>query len=519
MSGIILPGKDNDKKSGGSGIELPKGFSRRRVEEEQASTPAPEEQPPIVETPLTPETPAATGGRQRGRGADLLFPPTGAQVQCPACGTPYTVPIFSIIDLGANPELGPALLGGQINVAVCPNCGTGGALNAPLMVHSPEHSFLGVYVPATGVDDVQRQKIIGDLTQALMRRLPTEARRGYMLQPKEYLDWNRFVEKLWEFQGVTPEMLRRQRDQMAALQSLMRLADDRSALQIALERHKSLIDRQLFALLERLMILTSTQGDQESATQLSTLRTYLLENTESGKEIKELQDRATAAVRNIKPGASRADVLAAMLDAWQGKDGREIASAIAISLAPMLDYQFLLTIAERLETEQDLETRAHLEALRNLVQDIQEQQRASAQNVAAQSQEVLQAVLESTDIDATLREYADYIDENFLGVLAASIEQAGRSKATAAARRLKTIYDKAVSILEEQMAPDVRLINQLLNAPDAAAQRKLLESNRDVLSKEFVSSLRELEKDFRDRGATDVADRLKSIRGQAALML
>ncbi|WP_204266666.1 hypothetical protein, partial [Escherichia coli] len=46
----------------------------------------------------------------------------------------------------------------------------------------------------------------------------------------EYLDWNRFIEKLWEFQGVTPEMLRRQRDQVAAIQSLARLADDEGAL-------------------------------------------------------------------------------------------------------------------------------------------------------------------------------------------------------------------------------------------------------------------------------------------------
>ena len=50
MSGILLPGQDKPSSSGGgSGIELPKGFSRRRDESaEQESAPA--------ETPVTPES-------------------------------------------------------------------------------------------------------------------------------------------------------------------------------------------------------------------------------------------------------------------------------------------------------------------------------------------------------------------------------------------------------------------------------------------------------------------------------
>ena len=164
MSGILLPGQDKPSSSGGgSGIELPKGYSRRRDESaEQESAPA--------ETPVAPESDIEAGleaapeaaPQRRGRpGEDLLFPPTGAQVQCPNCGTPYAVPIFTIIDLGVNPELGPALLGGQVNMAMCPQCGAGGPLSAPLMVHEPAHDFLGVFVPPTGSDESQRQRIIG----------------------------------------------------------------------------------------------------------------------------------------------------------------------------------------------------------------------------------------------------------------------------------------------------------------------------------------------------------------------
>ncbi len=514
MSGILLPGQDK-KPTAGGGIELPKGFARRR--EEPEATPASEMAPAAPEPSTAPETPQPP---RRGRpGEELLFPPTAAQVQCPNCGARYAVPIFTIIDLGVNPELGPALLGGQINVAMCPQCGAGGPLSAPLMVHDPSHDFLAVYVPPTGIDDVQRQRIIGDLTQTLMRKLPTEARRGYMLQPKEYLDWNRFIEKLWEFQGVTPEMLRRQRDQAAAIQSLARLADDPGALDLALERYKHLVDRQFFALLERLMMLSGSQGDRESLVALQALRQALLEKTEAGRELKTLQDRVEQTVRKIQPGATREDVIDVLLAAWCEPGGDEIASSVAVSLAPMLDYQFLLAVSERLERTTDATERANLEKLRELVMAVQEQQQAVRQNAAAQAQEVLQAVLESTDPAATMSENADLIDENFLGLLAANIQRAEQNNAAGAAKRLRKIYELALEVAQSQMSPELKLVNDLLNASDQGARRKLLEENRSLLNRDFLEALKQLEEDFRQRQSDDVADRLKSIRAQAALML
>jgi hypothetical protein len=521
-----LPGQDKRPQGGssagasgssGSGIELPKGFSRKRTEEEAA---------PAAEAPATDSTPEAAAPEaeaqqpgRRGRGQEFLFPPTGAQVQCPNCGTPFVVPIFQIIDLGANPELLGALLGGQVNVAMCTNCGAGGALSAPLMVHDPGHDFLGVYTPPNGMDDVQRQKLIGDLTQALMRRLPQEQRRGYMLTPKQYIDWQRFVEKLWEFQGVTPEMLRRQRQQTDALQNLVRLADDEQALDIALERYGDLIDRQFFGLLDRLALMVSSQGDQQAMQQMMSLRASLLNKTEAGREIKALQEKIRSLLESIPPSATREDVLDVLLAAWQGEDGRDIVTSAAVSLGPILDYQFLLLLSERIDQTADGGEREKLEELRALVTDLQDQQRQNVQAAAAQVQEVLQAVLEAPDAAEALRQYEDAIDETFLGLLAGNIQRAEQNNATAAARRLREIYDAALDILQERMPPEMRVINQLVNAQDKGAVRKLLEENRSLLGPEFVEALRQLEDDFRARNAVDVADKLKSVRAQAQLMM
>ncbi len=511
MSGIILPGQGNQPESSG-GIELPKGFSRRREEAEQAAL-APDET--VEQAASASEAPAG----QRGSGQEFLFPPSGAQVQCPSCGTPYVVPVFTIIDLGVNPELLGALLGGQVNMAVCPNCGAGGPLTAPLMVHNADQEFLGVFTPPTGMNDVQRQKTIGDLTQALMRKLPTEQRRGYLLQPIQYMDWERFMEKLWSFQGVTPEMLRRQRNQMEALQSLTSLADDPAALTLALERYADLIDRQFFSLLDRLTMLVSSQGDGAAAEKMALLRTTLLEETEAGREIMALQAQVRTIIQEIPRNATREDVLERLVSLWNNPEERDVATSVALSLAPMLDYEFLLVLANRLDNTTDETERTVLEELRALIMDIQEQQRRGQQTMSVDAQQVLQAVLEAGDTEAAVREHADAIDEEFLALLAANIEQAERGGATAAVRRLQSIYEIAVSVLQEQMPEDLRLINELLNAPDKGAQRNLLEKNRGLLTRDFLDALRQFEADFRSRGNSEIANRLKDLHAQASLMI
>lgn len=518
MSGILLPGQEN-KPASDIQIEVPGGFSSRRRREESPADESPTEA--AVTPPADLPTEGSPDERTPAHGqptVDLLFPPAPVQVRCPNCGTPYTVPLFTIIDLGVNPELKGPLLSGQINVAVCPNCGAGGPLSAPLLIHDAEHQFLGVFAPMQGQNlDVQQQKAIGDLTQTLMRKLPQEARKGYMLQPKQFADWNRLMEQLWEFEGVTPEMLRRQRSQGELLQRLIPLANDRKAVELALQqRGGELVDRDFFALLDRYILLANGQG--QNAEPLLQLRNQLLELTETGRAIKARQDKVRAILQGLGANTTREQVLDAILTARQGEDGREIASALTMAVAPLLDYQFLMLVSERLEQATSDEERQRLEELRQTIIAVQEQQSQAQQAMAQQVQQILQQVLQAPDMAAELRKYVEYIDETFLSVLAAMIQSAQRNKSAAAARRLQQVYDQAMGIVQESLPEEMRLVNELLNAPDKASLSKLLQENRGKFNPEFVASLKVLETDMRDAGRTEVADRLKSLRGQIQLM-
>lgn len=534
MSGILLPGQENQPQQQedesanetGSGLILPKGYgSHKRTDEPADSQPL--EQDEAVEeanksgsgTDGTSEADVQVPGNEQ-RELNFKYPPSGAQVQCPSCSTPYTTPIFTIVDLEADPQLKSPLLSGQINMAICPSCNTAGQLSVPLMVHIPEESFLAVYLPqGGGLDDLQSQKIIGNLTQTLMRDRPTEQRKGYMLQPQQFFDWNRMLEKIWGFDGVTPEMLRRRSDQSALMQNLLRIGNDDTALKLAIERSSDLIDREFFGLLEQMALTLDSQGQGEAAQGIMVLFEKLLEMSDAGKEISATQERVREVISQITPQTTRAELLDMMIDAWSGDEGLEIVAGLAAAAGPALDYEFLMELASRIEQTGSAEETQRLEELREAILAVQERQKQSQQALVQQLQAVLQEVLQSEDTEAALRERADFIDENFLGILSANIQAAQQQNASAAARRLQTVYQQAMGIFQEQMPPEVKFIQQLMAAPDASAAKKILQENRSMITKEFIETMSMLEQQMRDTDNSEPADRLKSLRGQAKLML
>src|SRR5687768_582914 len=99
-----------------------------------------------------------------------MLPPQPVSITCPNCRTQYQVPIFQFVDVGQAPEMKQALLAGRINVAVCPNCGTGGMLASPMLYHDPAKQYLFALFPQEIQATPQEQEqFIGTLTQYAMR--------------------------------------------------------------------------------------------------------------------------------------------------------------------------------------------------------------------------------------------------------------------------------------------------------------------------------------------------------------
>ncbi len=320
-------------------ILTPKGYSpARQPESEKPQTPP--ETPPPAQEATAPQPPPQQAGRSQ---VQLHFPPQVIGVNCPNCGTPFPAQLFTIVDVGQDPVLKNVLLAGQLNVASCPRCGAGGALTTPLLYHDPENKFLGVYVPEqVSVND--QQKVIGDLSRRLMDGLPQEDRRGYMLTPKQFLSYQSMLEAILEFEGVTREMMDKQRRQLQLIEQGLVALQDPEGLRLLAKESDADFDDQFFSLLTMVTDSAASGGDMEAARELVELRERLIELTTWGEGVK----RQRAAVAQLKPETTREDLLNMVVAA---NDPR-VAEALVLAARQLVDYSFFEALTRRIDAAQ-----------------------------------------------------------------------------------------------------------------------------------------------------------------------
>jgi len=405
------------------------------------------------------------------------------------------------------------LLAGQLNVASCPRCGAGGALTTPLLYHDPEHQFLGVYVPEQ-IAVKEQQKVIGDLSRRLMDGLPQEDRRGYMLTPKQFLTYQSMLEAILEFEGVTREMMDKQRRQLQLIEQGLVALQDPEGLRLLAKESDADFDDQFFSLLNMVTESAASGGDVEAAQEMVELREQLIELTTWGEGVK----RQRAAVAKLTPETTREDLLNMIVAA----DDPRVAEALVLAARRLVDYSFFEALTRRIDAAQAAGNAAEAERLTGLRERLlttldryDQMQQAAIQ----QYTQVLGEILAADDVQRAVMEHAQYIDQTFLSVVGANLEDAKSRGAGAAVRRLQEVWDSAIELLNINSAPEVALLNELLTAEYPGGTRKILSDNREVITQEFIDALEELIAQVQSEGGDEVAQRLRQIRSQAQLML
>ncbi|MEA3338074.1 MAG: CpXC domain-containing protein, partial [Chloroflexota bacterium] len=475
---------------------------------EKPSSEKPDEQVIQPEPGEVVEQPAQDPGAPQ---IELAFPPQIIGVNCPSCGTPYPVQVFSIVDVKQDPILKSVLLSGQLNVATCPNCGASGAVAAPLLYHDPEKEFLGVHVPEQ-IPVNEQQKVIGDLSRGLMDSLPQEDVRGYMLTPMQFLSYQALIEAVLENEGVTREMMDRQRRQIRLLEEVIVASSDPEGLRLLVNERDEEMDDQFFGLLHTLIESSASSGDQESIAELTELRERLIELSTWGKGVQEQR----AAVAQLKPDTTVAELLDMIVAA--DADGDRVVDALVTAGRPLVDYSFFEMLTSRIGSASDPEEVTRLENLREHILDFVQQLDELQQALLGQYRQVLAEILASDDIPAAVAEHAALIDQNFLSVLATNLEEAENSGATAAVSRLQEVWDATMALVQEAAPPELQLVNELMAADSSQETRAILAANRDAITPGFMETLDGLIEQASVNGNEEVVARLRQIRSQAALM-
>lgn len=444
-------------------------------------------------------------------------PPQVVQLTCPNCRAPVRAQVFTLIDVGRQPELKNYLLAGQINVAVCQSCGFTGMLSTPMIYHDPAKQLLLVFFPQQGgMRPEEQERLVGEATSAIMRDLPADAPRGYLLAPRRFLTLTTLLETILEADGISREEIESYRKQSETQSKIWELivalvgAYEQGEEQLAalVEQNKDRFDQEFFASFNQGLAELTAQRQTDDLEMLSGLRDKLVELT--GFDIESLDE-----IEDEDPDVD------ALVDMLIDLPDDELDRAIP-DIFPSLDYSFFSAWTERIEEAAQAGDAALAERLtvrRAHILEVVEQANTAYQAQFEAGTALLNEVAAADDPEAALREQRARIDKSFLEFLDAKVEIARGTGDDAGAERLAEIRRLATQIGAEALSPEERLIDELLHAETPQAATKLLRQNTPMVTTAFVKQLNALAEQYETDGRKADSDRLRQLGRESAAML
>lgn len=452
---------------------------------------------------------------KKGLSVMTASPAQTVQLSCPSCRNPVRAQVFTLVDAGQFPELKSRLLAGQLNMAVCSNCGTPAMISAPLIYQDAAKQLYFVFFPQQlNARPEEQERFIGDATSLFMRSLPPEAPRSHLLAPRRFLTLNGLIDAILEADGISKEMIESQRARVELISQLAEAYEDgEQQLADLVAQVRESLDYEFFTTLTAFVEASAQSGRDDSVALLAGLRDALLElvgEAPTGPDGEQL-DEGDYEELDLEA------VITRLIDAPD-----EEVEAIIGEVRPAIDYSFFEEWTNRIDAAEqagDLVKAEQLSKRRMLVRETVERMDRQAQEMFERGAAILDAVLGAPDMAAALREQGDKIDEAFLLVLETHIgaaERAGRADIVAA---LGEVQRLATEFLQEQLTPEDRFINELLSAETPQAATRLLRQSPAVITTAFVKRLNELAEESEQAGRKPLGERLRQLAREAGAML
>lgn len=440
------------------------------------------------------------------------------QITCPNCGTPYVAEVHQVIDVGRQPELKQMLLSGQLNLAICPSCGTGGQLATAMLYHDPAHELFMIYVPQElGLDQMQQQQYVGRLTREVIDNTPLEQRRGYMLmQPMTVLTMQSFMEKVLETEGITKEMIDRQQKQAELLNTMAKA--DADVVDHLLKERSSEIDETFFAMLRSYIEQAQQMNDNKQLIPLINLQAKLMAETPVGQRV----ERRQIALHRLNQDAKAAGGLSPTVllrHVLQNQEDPQTAMAIAQAGASAMTYEFFTGLTAEIDKQEMAGKKVAVERLKKLRNDLlqmQEEMQQASQEIVQRAQKDLEMILSADDVEEAVEANMNRFDDAFMYVLAAETSQAEDTGDEQRLDKLNMIRALIVDQVEGQTPPEIRLLTDLMYAESDEDVEQLLEANEDLLSEDMLKVVDLLQDQVKESGQQEMVDRLGRVKGLIA---
>lgn len=449
--------------------------------------------------------------------------PTQTTVRCPNCGQPVPLQVRTIVDAQSDPQGKSLLMSGRLNTAQCSSCKSMASVVAPLLYHDGSKELLIAYVPVemSLQGKQQQEKIVGDLLNALTNRIPKEQFKAYLFNPKRALTMQGVLDQILEADGISPEIVAEQKRRIDLIQELLDSSSEEELLhKIAVS--DSAIDERLMQTLTLMIQRLVQEGRREVATALLGLQEALLANSSLGQRILEQQAQQEEAMREL---ALRLDELGdtatrkSFLDlALEYASSDHHLQALVSMVRPALDYQFFQLLTSIIDQAQGEEA-THLQALRDRLVQLTEQIDREVQRSAQRAVDFLKYLVSLNSVEAiiaALEQNASLIDDQFMAVVSANIQESERRGDPATRDRLREIYDQAIGVLQSQMTPELRFLNELMSIDDSNERKRRIQQQAPHIGAGFDEMIGAVQDMLRSQGQDDAIERLDAIRLELA---
>jgi hypothetical protein len=316
------------------------------------------------------------------------------------------------------------------------------------------------------------------------------------------------VERILEEDGITKEMIEAQQKKLSLIQRLLSASEERR-VEIA-QQEDELIDEEFYALLNRLYEASALSGDRESAQQLATLQQDIMPVTTYGKELQKQTEEVEAAINSLRElgeNLTRETLLDLVI-----KAPSEVRVRTLVSLTrPAMDYEFFQLLSQHIDRARG-DGRTRLIKLRDDLLEMTREVDQQMQERQALSVKLLNSLLQSPDIEEATRQNLPIIDDFFMQELDRALNQAREQGDLEQIGKLQ----KILNVVEEanEPPPEVEFIEELVDAPDEATRRQIIESNRDKLTPEFLSLFTNILAQVESSGETQLAERMSDTYDQ-----
>ncbi len=404
-----------------------------------------------------------------------------------------------VIDVGRDPALKSALLSGRLQ-----------NLTAPFMYHDPSKQIAFVLMPMElGMRDMDQQRVIGQLTQAVMRGLPEDAPRGYLLQPKMFFSFQSLIEAILQADGITPEMLKEQQARADLIRNWMRLTDE-AALRNAVRENDAKVDANLFELLNASIDANLEAGREQAAQALAGLQQVLIDETTYGKQL----GVRMATVEAFRKNPTREELIKQLIAA----PDQETREGLVAMGRQLIDYLFFQMLTQRVDAATG-EDKQKLVNLRKEVQDTRDKLDEASRAFMEQKAALINTILTSEKPEETARQHEDEIDEVFISLLQANMQDAQQRNDEELLRALMNVYQIAMRIMSERQPPEIQMINALLMAKYPDETKKLLEEMGKSIDDRFIPIMVQVADRLSQEDRTDLGAKLTQVIVQAREIL